>query len=244
MPGSRESLAIARLQSFINPSATELDFLRSIPGEDYEAKAQETICPNDKQPGFFLLLSGWAANSIIAENGEDRISAVNLPGDLLGMTSFVMAMPFDRTYTLTAATLRWVPAHVLRQIYEHYPRLAATIMLVAQEERASKYEWMSLHSLPAKTRFAAFLFRMGERLRRLNRIAPHDMAIPLNQKTLAEVIGVTPVYMNKLIRLIEADGLVTVSRSRIDILDLERLRALSGLDDWTVEAPSWMPKAA
>ena len=102
MPPPREALATARLQSFIKPTAAELGFLRSIPGRDYQAQAQETICPNDRQPGFFLLLAGWAANSIVAENGEERISAIHLPGDLLGMASFVMATPFDRTYALTA----------------------------------------------------------------------------------------------------------------------------------------------
>lgn len=54
----------------------------------------------------------------MSQDSEERIITINLPGDLLGMASFVMAASIDRTYALTRASLRWGPGEVLRAFFE------------------------------------------------------------------------------------------------------------------------------
>ena len=242
MASGREAVAVARLLSFISPTPAELEFLRTIPGEGRSVAAGESIHPGIGAEGFFLLLDGWAANSIVSEDGSERISSINLPGDLLGMTSFVLANPVDRTYALTCAALRWIPASILREMFERHPRLAATMLLVAQEERAVKNEWISLHAVPARSRLAAFLFRIGERLQKLREILEGNLSVPLTQRQLAEIVGVTPVYIHKLIHLFRQDGLIRYKRGCIDIEDMQRLQEIAGLDKWQLTTPAWLPK--
>lgn len=242
MPTPREAVATARLLSFISPTAAEIRFLGAIPGEDCQVRAGETICPNHRGEGFFLLLEGWAANSIISEEGDERINSINLPGDMLGTASFVMTSPVDRTYALTDLTLRWVPGSVMRDMFLNHPRLAATMMLVAQEERALKNEWISLHSSSASKRFAGFLFRIGERLARLRELTGEGLEIPLKQRQVAEAIGVTPVYVHQLIRRFREQALIEPQRGCIHILDLHGLQEAAGLPTWKVTAPGWLPE--
>lgn len=204
MPGPREAVAIARLVSFITPTPAEIEFLSSVPAEDQQVEPDQTIYPHDRGEGFFLLLEGWAANSIVFEDGRERIIAIKLPGDPIAMATFVFAAPFDRTFALSRAWLRWYPGTLLREMFARHPRLAATMLLITQEERAARGEWNSLYAVSAGKRLAAFLFRIGERLGKLDALTGCGLDIPLTQRQVAEAVGVTPVYVHKLISRLRA----------------------------------------
>jgi len=241
---NRQARAILRLLSFIEPTAAEIDFLASIPGREVQAKPNEVVCSGDEGEALYLLLDGWAASAMISAEGDERINSINLAGDMLGMASFVMATPFDRTYALTPVTLRPIHGTTLREIFEHFPRLAATILLVAQEERAAKNEWNCLHSASAERRLAGFLFRIGEGLEKLNGASGGAMSVPLRQRQVAEVIGVTPVYIHRLIQKFVQGGLIESERGSLRIADIDGLQKLAGLPRWKVVAPRWLPEPA
>ncbi len=192
---------------------------------------------------MFLLIDGWAANASVTADGVVRINTVNLPGDMLGMASLVMSAPFDNVHALTPVTLKQVSCLSLRTIFEQLPRVAAVIMLIAQEERAAKNEWVLLHAASAEKRFAGFLYRTGERLDHLHQLGGFDRNIPLTQRQLAEIVGVTPAYIHQLVHQFQADGLIEFRRGHLALLEPEQLRKLAGLDKWEVAAPVWLPRS-
>ena len=241
MNDQRKMLALSRILRYFVPSQAEIAFLESIPGGDRHLKANERVLAPGKINDVFLLLDGWVANAAITADGDVRINTVNLPGDMLGMASLVMAEPFDHLYALTPVTLREISGESLRTIFEEVPRLAAVIMLIAQEERAAKHEWVVLHAASAEKRFAGFLYRTGERLEHLNQLGGFDHNIPLTQRQLAEIVGVTPAYINQLIHQFQADGLIAFRRGFLSLLQPEQLQELAGLSKWEVAAPLWLP---
>ena len=241
MNDQRKVLALSRMLRYIVPSQAEIEFLASIPGADRQLKANERILDPGKINDVSLLLDGWAANASVTADGDVRINTINLPGDMLGMASLVMPNPFDHVYALTPVTLRQISADSLRTIFEELPRLAAVIMLIAQEERAAKNEWVLLHAASAEKRFAGFLYRTSERLEHLSQIGGFDRNVPLTQRQLAEIVGVTPAYIHQLDHQFQADGLITFRRGHLSLLEPERLRELAGLSKWEVAAPLWLP---
>ena len=243
MNDQRKVLALSRMLRYIVPSQAEIEFLASIPGADRQLKANERILDPGKINDVFLLLDGWAANASVTADGDVRINTINLPGDMLGMASLVMPNPFDHVYALTPVTLRQISADSLRTIFEELPRLAAVIMLIAQEERAAKNEWVLLHAASAEKRFAGFLYRTSERLEHLHRISGFDRTIPMTQRQIAEAVGVTPVYINQLIQDFHATALITHKRGRLEVIETSRLREISGLRTWEVTTPDWLPAA-
>lgn len=238
---SRERRAVARISAFIDLSGAEIAFLASLPGDHRTYKPGEIIRDEQAADSFDLLLDGWAANSLITVDGNQRINSVHLPGDLLGMATFVLKEPFDRTFALTEATVHRMPSSVLRDIFANYPRIAAAILLIAQEERAAKMEWNSLcNATGSMRRLAAFFLRTAERLQVLHEREEHDFAFPLTQKQIAEYISVTPVYMTRLLRQLESQRFMRLSGSRLQVLDLKGLRDFAGLPEWHVSRPRWL----
>ena len=240
----RHLRVISRITAFIKPSAAEVEFFRSIPFEDSVAAAGETILEDRHTSGLALLVKGWAANAVVSPDGSTRVHAIHLPGDIAGMASSILAEPIDYTFAITDTVFTVMSKNFLSRTFEEQPRLAATILLIAQEERAMRMEWGALaQSTGAARRLAAFLFRLGERVRRLLEDHPETLELPLTQKLIGEAIGVTPVYMNRLVKEFRARGLVDVRQSYFAITDMEGLKELAQIGQWKVRTPAWLPES-
>lgn len=236
--------AVIRLLPFIDISAAEIEFLRSLPGKEVTIAAGETIAPAHPTESFDLILEGWAANAVTTQDGLQRINSINLPGDMIGMATFILTEPFDTTFALSDVMVRRLPGTALRDMFEEQPRLAATVMLIAQEERAAKLEWNSLcNTTGAYRRLAAFIFRLLERLEVLHDTPHEDYPFPVTQKQVGEVVGVTPVYINHLVRKMDQDGLVKLKGKRLKVINRAALQGASGLSDWKIGRPRWLPEA-
>lgn len=233
---------MARFLPFIHPTPDEIGFLASLPGSDQAFPAGETIEGSNGTAMLSLMLDGWAANSIVTAEGSERIHAINLPGDMLGMMNFVTDVQSERVFALTPVICRQIPASSMWDFFESQPRLAASVFLIAQEERAARKEWHSLGtSTGAERRLAACLFRLGERCRRIPGYGDVPK-LPLNQKNVSAIVGVTAVYINRIMGKFRDENLIEYDRKNITILDLEGLQEIAELPTWEVSAPSWLPR--
>ena len=55
--------------------------------------------------------------------------------------------------------------------------------------------------------------------------------LPMTQAELADALGLTPVHLNRVIRSLEADGLINRSKREISFPDWERMRDIADFND-------------
>lgn len=53
---------------------------------------------------------------------------------------------------------------------------------------------------------------------------------PLTQEDLADVLGITTVHVNRTLQALREEGLIVLRRHRLDIPDVERLKAYCDFD--------------
>ena len=80
----------------------------------------------------------------------------------------------------------------------------------------------------AVTRTAHFLVELGLRLELVGLGGGAGFACPLNQYQLADVLGLTAIHLNRVLRRLRERGLATFRDGRVVFHDLPRLRALAG----------------
>jgi CRP/FNR family transcriptional regulator, anaerobic regulatory protein len=233
--------AVFRFLPYLRPSQEEVGFLAGLGGTDRSYRPGDIIGEGGAGR-FALLLDGWALAALVTTQGEKRVHTVHLPGDMLQMPEQVLGEPLGWSEALTDAVVREFDGAQIWKFFTQQPRLAAAMYLIAQEERASRIEWYSLGvSMGAKRRLAALLYRLGERMEKYDWLAQPFDVVPLRQKDFAALIGVTPVYVSRIIgQLIDAKLIGNVG-SGVRILDLAGLRAIAGLEKWRVKAPGWVP---
>ena len=142
-------------------------------------------------------------------------------GDVLGDVSLFlrMAVPWDAV-ALEDSVILSIDSLSLHRLLEQRPRLA----------------WRWLHSV--STRVADFWFRVVEILAGgleaqvasvLIRRAEHGV-VHLSQNSLAELVGARRTSVNRVLKGLEAQGLVEVRYGQVEILDVAALSKATGLE--------------
>jgi hypothetical protein len=59
----------------------------------------------------------------------------------------------------------------------------------------------------------------------------HAIRLPLTQSELADTLGLTAVHINRVLKKFRSDGLITLERRRLVLLDVTRLHEIAGFDE-------------
>jgi len=159
----------------------------------------------------------------LSRNLKDRRVLIQIlrPGDVLGDISLFLRMqvPWDAV-ALEDSLILSIDSLSLHRLLKERPSLA----------------WRWLHSVSG--RVAGFWFRVVEILAGgleaqvasvlLRRAEAH--IVNLSQSSLAELVGHTRTSVNRVLKRLEADGLVRLRYGQVEILDEAGLAKAAGLD--------------
>jgi CRP/FNR family transcriptional regulator len=166
-----------------------------------------------------------------------------MSGDLVGLPSLALISAASSIVALSPVVAIPIKLSVLTEVFESYPRLAAMIFLISQEERVALMDRLvSVGGLSIVERVASLLLNVHARILCSDPSAGTDFHLPLTQGDVADLVGCTPVHANRAIQYLRSTGLVSWNRHEVDILDRPALVKLAGFIPRTVDRePSWLP---
>jgi CRP-like cAMP-binding protein len=194
-------------------------------GRINDAVAARTVVPprrdlvseGERITGVRLLIDGWAFRTQMVQNGYRQIIGLVLPGELIGMCARRNAVGVTTTTTLTEVVT--CPAPMPDSTDEHSGLFQAYAMSAALEEAYLCRQITRLGRMSASERLTDWLLEVHDRLL-LAGIASHDeFELPLTQEMIADVLGLTSVHVNRMIKLLRKSGLVTLGAKRVKIQD-------------------------
>ena len=234
---------VARLEGFAELDSDDIAFLAGMASAPRILKRGARIRGDDASATMLhFLIDGWAASAVSLASGSRQLNAVGLPGDMLGLPSLAVCEPIDEVVALSQVIVCDIAVESIGRLFAERPRLAALLFLVSQEERVFAMERLALlGQAPAKTRLAALFLRLYERVRQLEGKAKARFFMPLTQQDMGDLIGVTAVHVNALMKDLRTSGLVAVKSREIHIADFDGLRDLAGIAQWRRSQPSWLP---
>lgn len=230
-----DHLPTHRLHEFTTLTAQEVDRIRAL-AEPPVQLPRHTLLRREGEPphAIWLLVDGWAASSMLLADGERQILKLHLPGDMLGTASMSLTQAADTLSALTPITVSRVPASAFGQLFMANPRFAACMFLSAQRERIALMDRLAMVGRStALQRLAALLLDLRERLSVAAGAATDTFAMPVTQEQIGDYLGLTGVHVNRMIRQLETDGIITRHRPRqqITIARPDALRQISGTHD-------------
>jgi CRP-like cAMP-binding protein len=195
------------------------------------ASGHEMIHEGQKNASAFVLSKGWACSYKMLPNGGRQIVDFQLPGDFLGLRSVLFRTADHSIETVTRVEASEVLASDLLNAFAQAPRLATAVLWAASRDEAMVVEHLvNLGRRDAEERMAHFLLELGTRLKLVGVGDITGFACPLTQYHLADALGLSAVHVNRVLRHLREDGLVTFKKGRVVFGDFERLRRLAGFD--------------
>lgn len=190
---------------------------------------QDILVEGDQPNGILFLKEGWAYRYRLLGDGRRHIINFLIPGDLIAPL-FPTANHF--VGALTDVVVCRASASEMDDLERRHEGLPAALQgVVACEFEMLLERTVSLGRRNAKERMANLLVELYNRTRRAGLAGDATFEFPVTQEMLADSLGLSVVHVNRTLRSLREDGMVTVWSGRVIISDLDRLMALAGIED-------------
>ncbi|WP_244640441.1 Crp/Fnr family transcriptional regulator [Aureimonas glaciei] len=179
----------------------------------------------------YILASGWVCSYKLLSGGARQIVDFQIPGDFLGLRSVLFRTADHNIEPVTKVEASEVLAIDLLDTFSRTPRLATAVLWAASRDEAMVVEHLvGIGRRDAKERTAHFLLELGSRLKLVGLGSAQGYACPLSQYMLADALGLSAVHVNRVLRELREDGLVTFQNGHVVIHDIDRLMVLADFD--------------
>jgi CRP-like cAMP-binding protein len=176
----------------------------------------------------FLIHEGWALRFRGFPDGRRQIINFLLPGDAFGLGALVLSRPDHNVSAITPVTLSPIAPETLTTMMREQPRLGgAFLWSAAQEEAVLREHIVSIGRRTAYERVAHLLLELMHRLEQVGQASNGSFGVPLTQPLLADALGLSVVHVNRTLRRLQHDGLISVQSRHIAILDYDALKRVS-----------------
>lgn len=221
-----------KLSAFVALSETDLQTLERYHRRRRTFQANhELIHEGQKNHSAFILAEGWACSFKVLPDGERQIVNFQLPGDFLGLRSILFRTADHSTEAVTRIEASEVLATDIFDSFAEAPRLATAVLWAASRDEAMVVEHLvNLGRRSAEERMAHFLLELGARLKLVGIGDKTGFDCPLTQYHLADVLGLSAVHVNRVLRQMREQGLVTFQKGRVTFDDLAGLVSLADFD--------------
>lgn len=191
----------------------------------------QLVHEGQRNASAFILSDGWACSYKMLPDGERQIVDFQIPGDFLGLRSILFRTSDHTVEAITRIEASEVLSSDIFDAFNSAPRLAAAVLWAASRDEAMVVEHLvNLGRRTAEVRMAHFLLELATRLHLVGAGEMTGFTCPLTQYHLADALGLTAVHVNRVLRLLREEGLVTFQKGRVTVHDFNGLVALAGFD--------------
>jgi CRP-like cAMP-binding protein len=231
MAGTQFDSVLARkLNAFVVLSPKELKALAEIQSKPITVKRGKQLI-EEGQTGHkaFVLQAGWACSYKDLANGQRQIISFPVAGDCVGLRSVLLRTADHSFSALTEAVVSPVEGAHIERCFTEFPRLGTAFLWATSRDEAMVVEHLvSIGRRSAIERTAHFFMELAERLSLIGLATEAEFKCPLSQYLLADALGLSAIHINRVLRQLREQDLLTLQKGIVRIHDLNRLRKLAG----------------
>jgi CRP-like cAMP-binding protein len=170
-----------------------------------------------------LIVSGLVGRFGQLDSGVRQITAFHIPGDMADLHSAVRPIGVGGLHTLTETVIIKVPHEAVRRLAARYPGIAEALWRDCMLDAAVLMQWVvNVGRRAARTRLAHIFCEMAIRYGN-DRAALLRYRFPVTQEQLGEACAMTGVHINRSLRSLRGEKMVTMDRGMVTIHDWAEL---------------------
>ncbi len=167
-------------------------------------------------------------------DGERQIINFLLPGSFFCLDAEVLENADYTVTSLTPAVYAICDVKTMLAMRQQFPQLSAAVNWADKRETTIMMEHMvSLGQRSAGKAVAHLLLELHSRLDMRGMDGNGQFTMPLTQETIGSALGLTAVHVNRMLRKLENQGLITIdhhSPRQVKLLDIDALKEITGFD--------------
>lgn len=230
MAGNNRSMSLAplvrKLRTHYPLTADDEAAVLALPFKARNLEAQSyTMREGDRPEKCAVLVSGYAFRHKLTGEGSRQILSIHIPGEALDFQNLFLGESDHNVQMLTRGEVLEVPSHAIEQIVLDRPNVGRAILINTLVDASIFREWvLNVGRRDARSRIAHLLCEFAFRIAAQGLARTGDYELPMTQEQLADATGLTAVHVNRVLKGLEADGLIERTRRIVSFPNWQHLR--------------------
>lgn len=193
-------------------------------GERALARGQRLFSQGQAPEAVYIVLEGWLALEQVLSDGQRQILDFALPGSLVGHhRDDAGATPYGAE-CLTECLVAVLPrSRFLDHLGVNAPSRHLYEATVAEDLNRAHASLANIARRTGAAKIAHLVLDLSARADAVRLDEPSDR-LPLTQHHLGAALGITNVYVSRIVKRMRAKGLIAWRGSALHVLDREQLR--------------------
>ena len=179
----------------------------------------------DRPESCALLLGGFAYRYKITGQGGRQIISLHMASEFVDLQHSFLGVADTSVQTLTEAEVAFVPRGAIEELALTRPAVARALWIDTLIDASIFREWVvNVGRRDSRARVAHILCEFSLRLEAAGLARNHHYELPMTQEQLADAVGLTSVHVNRVLKQLAEERLISRDRRHIVIEDWQRLR--------------------
>jgi CRP-like cAMP-binding protein len=200
----------------------------------YRSFSRESYLLREGEPvsNCTLLVRGFAYRQKLVSTGARQIICFHIPGEFVDLQNLMLEVADHNIQSLGSSQVASVPRTALLSLMSDRAELRKAIWLDTLIDSSIFREWVvNLGRRDARGRIAHLLCELADRLEASGVVNGAAYDFPITQEQIADATGLTPVHTNRTLQALRKDGLISLTASRLEIVDWDRLVELADFNE-------------
>ena len=201
---------VSKLEYRQKLDASDRAAVLALPHRVKRVEQREYIVREGDKPKFScVLLEGIAVRHKIVGGGARQIVAIQMTGEAVDLQNSMLGVADHAVQMLTAGKIAMIPREEIDRVCAERPAVAKAMWLDTLVDGSIFREWVAnVGRRDAKTRIAHLLCEFSLRLKHAGLGEQDNYELPMTQEELGDCTGLTPIHVNRMIKALEAEGLI------------------------------------
>ena len=221
---------LTKLEQSGHTDAVDRTAIGAIVAHHRVVSARQDLSAEPGRSTVLVLAQGVMCRYRILDGRSRRIASFVLPGDLCRLPETTPRASDWNVRTLSRCAVAEIPIEALTALTRQRPNLNRALWWMTLNELARAREWLVTATLAAPQRTAHLFCELQACLQAVGLAERGAYRLEIGQAALADAVGLSTVHLNRTLRTLREAGLARLSRGRVEIPDLARLRAFAAFD--------------
>lgn len=195
-------------------------------------RGRELLHQGEPDQFAYVIQAGWGCSYKTLMDGGRQIITFPLPGDIVGLRSVLLRTSDHTLSVITDAIVSRVEVPRMLRMFNEFPHIGEAILWATSRDEAITVDHLaSIGRRTAAERTAHFFLELCERLRLVGLGHLLEFDCPLTQNELADALGLSSIHVNRVLRELREDNLLTFQAHKVTIHDRTLLKELAGYED-------------
>lgn len=177
---------------------------------------------------LYAVRSGAFKSLGVSRNGEEKVTGLHLPGELMGLEAIDAGTHRYHGIALEDSEVCVIPYAKLTTLALRLPELQARLLRTLSSDISRDHGLMLLlGGMTAEQRIAAFLLSLSRRHEKLG-YSPHRFNLRMTREDIGSYLGLTLETVSRLMSRFQRDGLIDAHQRDIELKNTEALSEIVG----------------